>query len=164
MKNNNKYKYIHICYFSCLPYIDKEEYFETLDFYLHNEFDEQVLKEFEIFWSIIKHYVTFLNQKNLPIPFRNIVLRRDKEDFKEKMQKLYKSIEEIGKKLNLKIWQVKALIAFAIWRKNYTLKDLLEKVHEYCEEKVKEKEGINRILKGVLEVEKFSKNNFNKKS
>ena len=161
MKNNNKYKYIHICYFSCLPYIDKEEYFETLDFYLHNEFDEQVLKEFEIFWSIIKHYVTFLNQKNLPIPFRNIVLRRDKEDFKEKMQKLYKGIEEIGKRLNLKIWQVKALIAFAIWRKNYTLKDLLEKVHKYCEEKVKKKEGINRILKGVLEIEKSSrKNNF----
>ena len=152
--NNSKYKYIHICYFSCLPYVDKEEYFETLDFYLNHDFDEKVLKEFNIFWKLVKHYVTYLKNKDICINFKNIILRTDKEDFKSKMQKLYKGIEKLSEKLNLKFWQVKALIAFVIWRKEHTLKDLLQRVHEYCEEKTKEKDELKKIIKGVSKFEK----------
>ena len=137
MKKNkeNKYKYIGICYFSCLPHIDKDEYFEALEYYSKNKFDEQILKEFELFWNTIKVYVRALNKKNLPVSSKKISLRKDKEDFKDKMRKLYKCVEEISKNTDLKWWQTKALVAFSIWRKKYTLKDLLQTIHQYFDRK-----------------------------
>ena len=163
-KKENPYKFIKICYFSVLPSLKADEYIETLDFYAQKpeKITEDVIKEFKLFWNAIKGYVKFLSDKDIPIPFKSIILRRDDEKFIEKMQSLHKNVDKLSKILKMRIWQVKALVALTIWRKEHDLKDLLKLVHDYCEkkaeEKVREEMERKRLFLGVSKIGKGEDN------